>query len=413
MIDPPARSRAANLAWTSTTYFGEGLPWSFLHQMATEYLTAIRAPVQQVGYTSLLHGATTLKFVWGPLVDLFGTKRSWMVVLQVVLGLGMIGVAAVSTSGSLSLFWLALVVLAIIHATHDIACDGYYMLALRRSDQALYSGVRVAAFRVAMIVGSSWLVYLAGKTSWPVGFTAAGVIMMMVGAGNALFIPRVAEPHVSGIGGSTPTQRHGREYLAAYQSFFAQPQAVLVLAFMFCFKLGDILTFAMSRPLLRDIGISTAQRGLIATPQMLAHIGGAMVAGALIARYGLKRCLTPMTYFMALPLYILLAWVKPSIEWVVVVVVAEQFAGGLGSTASVVFLMNRSRRMFSASHYAFASGVVALGSMLIGAISGHLNASLGHRWYFVVCFLFSVPSLILVLFVPKQDIDEQTKPAAG
>ena len=92
---PKAKSKRA-LLWTSTTYFGEGLPWSFLHQMAAEFLTAIGASNAQVGMTSALHGAVTLKFLWSPIVDLFGRKRTWLWVMQIILGLGMLGVAAMS-----------------------------------------------------------------------------------------------------------------------------------------------------------------------------------------------------------------------------------------------------------------------------------------------------------------------------
>jgi PAT family beta-lactamase induction signal transducer AmpG len=411
---PPRKPR--NLAWVASTYFGQGFPWSFLHQMGTEYLTAVRAPIEQVGYTSWLHLATTLKFLWGPVVDMAGTKRRWMVVLQVLLGVAMLGVAAVTRASGLGMFWVSMSLLAIMHATHDIACDGYYMLALSRKDQALYSGARVAAFRVAMWVGSSVLVSLAGTTSWPLAFGAAGVLMMVVGATNALFIPHFAEPIPDGKAASAPGAATLSEakhrappgtYLAAYRTFFGQPQAVVVLLFIFTFKLGDIMMFAMSKPLLRDIGIGTMQRGLIATPQLAAQFTGAILAGWIFARWGIERCLIPVVYLMNLviPLYAVMAWTSPRWPWVVTVVVIEQFAGGMGATAQTVYLMQRCRRAFSASHYAFATAVTALGTTLSGAFSGHLNGAVGHRWYFILCFAFGIPSMILVLLVPKAALD--------
>jgi PAT family beta-lactamase induction signal transducer AmpG len=261
-----------------------------------------------------------------------------------------------------------------------------------------------------MFVGSSALVFLAGKTNWLMGFGAAGAIMIVLGLGNGLFVPRVDEsvPRDDAKAGAKAGARRVASYFSAFRSFFAQPHAPLVLAFIFCFKLGDLMTFAMSRPLLRDIGIDTAQRGLIATPQMLSHMAGALAGGWLISKYGLERCLAPMIYFMAIPLYIVIAWTEPSFSWVVVIVILEQFAGGMGSTAQIVYLMRRCRRAFSASHYAFASAVTAVGTTVVGAQSGHLNGALGHRWYFVACFLFSVPSMILVLFVPKAPLDPET-----
>jgi MFS transporter, PAT family, beta-lactamase induction signal transducer AmpG len=409
--EEPERKR--NLAWVVSTYFGQGLPWTFLHQMATDYLTAIRAPVQQVGYTSWLHTATSFKFAWSPLVDLTGTKRRWMVVLQMVMGVGMFGVAFISREalGGLGMFWLSLALLAIVHATHDIACDGYYLLALSRRQQALYSGARVAAFRAAMLVGSSALVFLAGVTSWPMGFAAAGALMFLTGLGNALFVPRVPEPERKARSAGEGKRVGPPAFLNAYRTFFTQPHAGLVLAFIFCLKLGDIMTFAMSRPLMRDIGITTAQRGLLATPQMLGTMAGAILAGWVMSRYGLQRTLAPIIWFMALPLYILIAWLQPSFPWVVIIVTLEQFAGGMGSTAHTVYMMQRCRKQFSASHYAFASALVALGSTVTGGFSGHLNAALGHRWYFVICFAFSLPGMLLALIVPKAPIEQDAPPA--
>ena len=136
----PPRSKRA-LLWTSSTYFGEGLPWSFLHQMGTEFLTAIGASKTQIGSTSLLHLAVTFKFAWSPALDLFGKRRTWLWVLQLVLGLGMFAVAAVAPSRNLTAFWLVVSALAIVHATHDIACDGFYLQALDPHDQAAPEGV--------------------------------------------------------------------------------------------------------------------------------------------------------------------------------------------------------------------------------------------------------------------------------
>jgi MFS transporter, PAT family, beta-lactamase induction signal transducer AmpG len=417
---PPGVSPAANAAprskrtlfWVFTTYFGEGLPWSFLHQMGTEYLTAIGASKTQIGSTSLLHLAVTFKFLWGPIVDLFGKKRTWMWAMQLVLGAGMLVVAAVVPSGSLGVFWALLGVLAILHATHDIACDGYYLLALDQRERALFSGVRVAAFRAAMIAGSSGLVVLAGKTNWVMGFGAAGVLMTLIGLVNLAVTPRVAEPQPDTT--VTAGSSRGKRYAAPYVSFLTQPHAKMVLAFMFLYKLGDIMMFAMSKPLLRDIGIDTAQRGVLNGFGTGAFIVGSLAGGAFIARKGLERCLIPMTFIqnLAIPLYIMMAVIRPSFSGVLPIVMIEQLAAGIGAAAHVVFLMQRCRAAFSATHYAFATAVVSLGSTISGFISGPINEAVGHPWFFTIAFIASWPSLALVFYVPRTPI-ESAKPVAA
>ncbi|MES1207968.1 MAG: MFS transporter [Pseudomonadota bacterium] len=406
---PPPQKSKRTLLWVSSTYFGEGLPWSFLHQMGTEYLTAIGASKTQISSTSLLHLAVTLKFLWSPAVDLFGTKRRWLWVTQLLLGLGMFVVAAVAPTGNLTIFWRALAVLAVLHATHDIACDGFYLRALDAKEQALYSGVRNAGYRIAMLVGKSLLVVLAGQTSWFWGFGAAGALMILVAGANALVMPRPSEPKpVKEKGAGTKM----RAALAAYKSFIFQPQAPVVLSFMFLYRLGDIMMFAMATPLLKDIGIDTSLRGTISGISTVVEIGASLLGGAIISRLGLARCLTPMIYIqnLAIPLYIVIAVLKPGFWGVLPLALAEKFASGLGIAGNAVFLMQRSRSVFSASHFAFATALVSLGSTLSGFVSGPINQRVGHPTFFVIAFLASVPSLILVLFVPKNPIETTTSP---
>jgi PAT family beta-lactamase induction signal transducer AmpG len=401
----PAPRSKRTLLWVFTTYFGEGLPWSFLHQMCTEFLTATGASKTQISSTSLLHLAVTFKFAWSPIVDLFGKKRTWLWALQLLLGAGMMVVAAVAPLGNLRLFWAVVGALAIVHATHDIACDGFYLQALEEKQRALFSGVRVAAFRAAMIAGSSGLVVLAGKTSWTLGFGAAAVLMTLTGLVNFAVMPRVRQPPIAGQQGNA--KNNGERFGAAYLSFLTQPNAAIVLSFMFLYRLGDIMMFAMSKPLLKDIGIDTAQRGVLNGLGTAATIIGSMVGGAIIAKRGLERCLIPMTYIqnLAIPLYLVMAVLRPSFAGVVPIILAEQLAAGIGAAAHVVFLMQRCRAAFSASHYAFATAIVSLGSTLSGFLSGPINESVGHPWFFTIAFIASWPALILVLFVPKAPIE--------
>jgi PAT family beta-lactamase induction signal transducer AmpG len=392
------RSRRA-LLWTSSSYFGEGLPWSFLHQLATEFLTATGASKTQISSTSLFHFAVTLKFLWSPVVDLFGTQRRWLVYAQVVLGLGMLITAAVVAGGNPVLFWLVLALLSVVHATHDIACDGFYLSALGERDRALFSGVRNAAYRAATIVGSSVLVVLAGRSSWTLAFASAGGLMLLVASLNARLLPQ------------PPAQRRavGLErtaFATAYRSFFTQPQAGRVLGFLFFYRLGDIMMFAMAKPLLKEIGVGTAARGVLNGAGIVVSVLGAIAGGALLAKQGLARWLVPMTYLQsfAIPLYVVLAVTQPGLPLLSAIVLLEQLASGIGGSAHAVFLMQRTSRTFTASHFAFATAVVSVGSTLSGFASGPLNQALGHPAFFSLAFVASWPSLVLAHFVPKEAV---------
>jgi MFS transporter, PAT family, beta-lactamase induction signal transducer AmpG len=397
------RSRRT-LAWVSTANFGEGLPWSVLHQMGTEFLTAAKASSTQISSTSLFHLAVTLKFLWSPVVDLFGKKRTWVVATQLTLAGGMIAIGLASKAPSLAAFWIVASLFAVLHATHDIACDGFYLRALDGRDQALYSGVRTAAFRVAMLVGGSWLVVLAGRTSFRLAFVVAGALMLVTALVNAWLLPR--PPEARPVVAPTRAAR-AAAFLEAYKTFLGQPKAALVLGFMLVYRLGDIMMFSMSKPLLRDIGVDTASRGALYTPTTITFIVGALVGGGIIARRGLARTLVPLTYVqnLAIPLYVALAVWKPSFPVVAGIAIVEQLASGLGQSAYTVFMMQRTRGTFSASHYAFATAIVALASTLSGWLSGPLDDRFGHVAFFTIAFVASWPSLALVWFVPKTPIE--------
>jgi MFS transporter, PAT family, beta-lactamase induction signal transducer AmpG len=412
MAVEPKRSRRA-LAWVLATYFGEGLPWSVLHQMGTEFLTATGASLTQISSTSLLHLAVTFKFLWSPVVDFFGTKRRWVVATQVILGFGMFALGRATAAHGYALFWLVAGAFSIVHATHDIACDGFYMRALDRHDQALHSGTRMAGYRAAMYVGSSLLVKLAAHVSWLVAFSAAGAIMLGVAVLNALTMPHVAE-------GDAPTARaqeaSPRVALGdLFKSFFVQPQAARVLAFMFLYRLGDIMMFAMSKPLLKDLGVDTSHRADLNGIGILATVIGALTGGWFVARWDLRRTLAPILYLQnfAILLYVALAVFRPSYSTIAAFVIIEQLVAGAGASGQTVFLMQRSRGLFSASHYAFATAIVSLGSTLSGFISGPLNQHFGHPIFFMIAFVASWPALVLVWFVPKAPVEVSEAPRAA
>ncbi len=406
----PPRSKRA-LLWTSTTYFGEGLPWSFLHQMVTEFLTAIGASSTQIGATSGLHLAVTLKFLWSPVLDLFGKRRTWLWALQVVLGLGMFVVAAIAPSKNLTRLWVAVSALAVLHATHDIACDGFYLQALDRHEQALFSGTRLGAYRLAMLVGSSLLVILAGTTNWLIGFGAAGVLMLVTAAVNGVVMPHPPEEKVprAAAGGAAGK---ARAFLDAFSSFVTQPQALLVLSFMLLYRLGDIMMFAMSKPLLRDLGVDTRHRGLLNGVGGVVSIFAVVIGGAIVARRSLARTLVPLIYLqnLAIPLYLAMAIWKPRLPVIMAIVIIEQLVAGFGTAAASVFIMQRCRRAFSASHFAMATSLVSVSATFFGIASGRLDDRFGHPLFFGIACLASVPSLVLVLFVPKTPVEAE--PAA-
>ncbi len=435
MSDPqPAPPRSAGtVAWTSSTYFAEGLPWSVLHQIASEFFTAAGLPPSQVGYTSALHLTSSLKFLWSPIVDLFGTLRRWMLATQALLGL-LMGVLAVlahdlalSTGDKDTTFiWLVLIAIGVASATHDIACDGYYMDALDKDAQARHAGTRVAAFRVAMLVGNSGLVYLGGRYNWLLGFGLAAGLMLALAVAHRVFLPQSASERVRRE--VARPERTGAERAAhvreAYLSFLRQDRAVVVVLFLLTYKLGDALMFNMSKVMLRDLGVSTAERGVINGFGTVASIVGAMLGGAWIARTSLTRAIAPITILMCAtqPLYLLIAapslpmsaasladapayfnaWMAPSLSMITLIMIIEQLCGGMAVAAQMVFLMRRCHPDHKAAHFAFGTAIFAISQMVTGTYSGWIYQAQGPLVYFALACVACIPCLILLRWVPTR-----------
>lgn len=384
--------KAAALPWIASTYFAEGLPFSIVHKMASEFFTSLGASPSSVGLTSLYGLAWNAKFVWSPLVDLFGTTRRWLVVMEALLGLVVMALAWPAQRGDLGSVARVLVLVAVLAATHDVAIDGFYLRALGPTEQAAYSGVRVAAYRVAMLVGNAALFWL-GSISWFWSFFAAGAILMALALWHAQSLPaEVREPN-----------DERPPFSEAFRAFLAQPKIAVSLAFILLYNAGDAMMFAMSAPFLRSLGFAIGGRALINGLNVFAVIAGSTLGGAMIARAGLRRMLFPIAcaQSLAIPLYVALAATRPPVIWIGVVAALEQFVAGVGSSAFVVFLMRRCSGKYKASHFAIGSALMSVASTVAGSTSGYLVERLGFTTFFMLAFAASIPGVALTRWVPR------------
>jgi PAT family beta-lactamase induction signal transducer AmpG len=380
--------------WVLSTYFAEGLPFSIVRQMSSELWTAFGARLEDNGLTSLYGFAWNFKFLWSPLVDRHGTMRRWMIAAEILLALAVLAIAGPAGRGDLRLVGWGFVLVAFFAATHDVAVDGFYMRALDKQRQTAFSGVRVAAYRAALLVGSSALVVLAGRTSWSWSFVAGGGIFLGLAAAHALRLPRErAEPPAAGV-----------RYSDAIVTFLRQPRVGLILAFIVIYNAGDALMFAMSAPFLKDLGFQTTSRGLLNGAKTVAYVAGSMTGAALISRFSLRRALSPIALAQSLAIlaYVALAVARPSSPVIVGTVLFEQFAAGFGGSAMVVFLMRRCAGEHKASHFAIGSALMSVASTLAGAVSGFLAVRTGFTVFFLIAFAASIPGVVLSRFVPKE-----------
>jgi PAT family beta-lactamase induction signal transducer AmpG len=186
--------------WAFTTYFAEGLPYTLIRMVSSVFFRDMRVSLEAIGLTSLFGIPWVIKFLWGPPVDQFGTKRKWMLIVQFLLILLFVAVALITPLPSgVKLIAGLLFLGAFLSATHDIAIDGYYMEALDKNGQAKFVGYRVMAYRLAMMAGTGIIVTVGTTVSWIAAYSAAGVFLGLLFAYHLLFLPRV-EKETRGLG---------------------------------------------------------------------------------------------------------------------------------------------------------------------------------------------------------------------
>ena len=410
-----ARPAASPWWWIPSLYFGQGLPYVVVMLLSVVFYKNLGVPNTDIAlYTSWLYLPWVIKPLWSPAVDLLGSKRSWVVLLQAAVGIAF-ALLALAVPGkaflliTLGMFWL----MAFASATHDIAADGFYLLALSERNQAAFVGLRSAFYRAAMITGQGGLVFLAGRLTewtgdprraWLSIFMGLAVFFLLLASWHRVVLPRPAADGPSAAGTSLFSG-----FLATFSSFFRRRDILLVLGFLLTFRLGEAQAIKMVAPFLLDpaakggLALSTAQVGLVyGTIGVASLTVGGIIGGYLISRMGLKRWLWPMTVAVHLPnlAFVYLATFRPEgLVTVATAIAIEQFGYGFGFTAYTMFLVMIADGPHKTAHYAIGTGFMALGMMLPGMASGWIQELLGYRLFFIWVCCATVPSIILTAFL--------------
>lgn len=410
--------------WIPTLYFGQGLPYVAVMTLAVVMYKQLGVSNTEIAlYTSWLYLPWVIKPLWGPVVDLLGAKRRWIVLLQLAIG-ATLALVALTVPGprflqwTLALFWL----MAFASATHDIAADGFYMLALPASTQAAFVGVRSTFYRLSMIGGQGGLVVLAGwlqdrgqgvPIAWAGVFWLLALVFVAFGLYHLWALPR---PLVD-----RPAPRQGRfwaDFATVFAAFFRRRDIVRVLAFLLLYRFAEAQLLKLVAPFLLDgrgaggLGLRVQDVGIAyGTVGVAALTVGGLLGGWLVSQGGLKRLLWPLLLSMHAPnaVFVALAWWQPdSLALVSAAIALEQFGYGLGFTAYMVFMLMVASRSdidpgrgnpHQTAHYALCTGFMALGMMLPGMAAGWLQAQLGYTGFFAWACVATLPSFAAAAWV--------------
>jgi PAT family beta-lactamase induction signal transducer AmpG len=405
-------------AWIPTLYFAEGLPYVAVMTISVIMYKKLNISNTDIAlYTSWLYLPWVIKPFWSPFVDLLKTKRWWIVTMQLLVGAGLAGIAFTIPMSNffqitLAVFWLV----AFSSATHDIAADGFYMLALDVSEQALYVGIRSTFYRIATIFGQGVLIVLAGGLeNWTGNIPFAWSITFYILSG--LFIafclyhkfilptPKTDKSTVTDVSASNIF----KEFLATFITFFQKKQAGVAILFMLLYRLPEAQLVKLINPFLLDplekggLGLSTAEVGIVyGTVGILGLTIGGIIGGICASKGGLQRWLWPMAWSISLTCltFVYLGYFQPqSLIIINICVFIEQFGYGFGFTAYMLFLIYYSEGEHKTAHYAICTGFMALGMMLPGMAAGWLQDHIGYENFFVWVMICCAATIAVCAFV--------------
>ena len=421
--------------WVPTLYFAEGIPYFLVNNISVMMFTKMGVPNGQMAFfTTLLYFPWFLKGLWSPIVDVIRTKRWWIITMQVLMTAMMLLLTLslpkpspeliASGQTSAGLFWFTLVlfiITAFASATHDIAADGFYMLAHDQSSQAAFIGIRSTFYRISSVFGQGVLVFIAGLIerrtgnipfSWQLTLGVSAAVFALVSLYHIFFLPRSDEdrPRMSAEDASGTWKELG----ASFVTFFTKKGVALAILFMLLYRLPEGFLIKMCQPFLvaavekGGLGLGTDVVGIVyGTFGVIALLLGGILGGLLASRLGLRKSLWWMAACMTLPCltFVYLAIAQPANVVVITIALAiEQFGYGFGFTAYMLYMMYFSEGEFKTSHYAICTAFMALSMMLPGFVAGYIQEAIGYVNFFWMVMLCCVAT-VGVTFAARRKVD--------
>lgn len=413
-------------SWIPTLYFAEGFPYVLIVTVSVIMFKKLGVSNSDVTlYTGWLYLPWVIKPLWSPFVDLIKTKRWWVTTTQIILGAGLAGIAfSIPTSNflqwTLAIFWL----LAFSSATHDIAADGLYMLGLSEGDQSLFVGIRNTFYRIASIAGQGGLLIVAGilekstgtvRTAWSLTFLTAAIIMILLAIYHIKALPKPSDD----IHSITSVKQLFIGFIHTFKTYFCKPGIVTAILFILLYRFPEAQLTKICPLFLIDpvseggLGLTTEQVGFAqGTLGVIGLLIGGIIGGAVISAKGLKKSLWPMVMAISIPdlVYVFLSYFPTANMFIISsCIFIEQLGYGFGYTAYTLFLIYFARGEQQTSHYAISTGIMALGMMLPGMISGKLQEIMGYKMFFIwIILCCSITFIVSAIIKFEPDFGKKT-----
>ena len=424
--------------WIPTLYFAEGIPYFLVNNISVMMFTKMGVPNGQMAlFTSLLYLPWTIKPFWSPFVDIIKTKRWWFIAMQILMTAAFVLLTITiphpspeliaSGQTPISLFTVMLILFIIVafaSATHDIAADGFYMLALTSHEQAAFVGIRSTFYRLSSIFGQGVLLVVAGlletKTgdiplAWQLTLLFTSIIFALITLWHIFFTPKPASDRSSLGDDAKSVGAILREFGRTFVTYFKKPGIWLAMIFMLVFRLPEAFLIKMINPFLvasnevGGLGLATEQVGIVyGTIGILFLTIGGILGGWFASKVGLKKSMWCMAACMTLPCltFVYLSMALPtSLVAISIALAIEQFGYGFGFTAYMLFMIYFSEGEFKTAHYAICTAFMALSMMIPGMFAGYIQEALGYVGFFWMVIACCAATLIITVFA-RRAVDE-------
>ncbi|MGA9121131.1 MAG: MFS transporter [Bacteroidota bacterium] len=407
--------------WVPTLYFAEGLPFVAIAVVSSLMYKSMGIGDAQIAmWTSLVMIPWTLKPLWGPVLEMFKTKKYFVVATQFLGGIGFGLVALTLPLGDFFRYSLALLaIIAFNGATHDIAADGVYINVLTEKLQAKFVGWQGASYNIAKIFSQGLLVFIAGQLettvgtvhAWMIVMAAFGIVLVALSLYHARVLP------TGGAASQVQSLRQGFSTLwDVIRTFFEKKYILWGIAFIVLYRFAEgqaIKIVPLFFKAARDqggLGLSTSEIGIVyGTFGAAAFVLGSILAGYFTAGRGLRKSLFILCAFFNIPfvVYAFLAIAQPTNLFVIgTAVVFEYFGYGFGFVGLILFMMQQiAPGRYKMAHYAFATAIMNLGMNIPSMLSGFVSDWLGYRGFFIWVMFATIPSFLMTWFVPFREIE--------
>lgn len=395
--------------------FSAGLPFLLVFSTMSAWLTDYSVSRTTIGFFSWIGILYSIKVVWAPVVDRvrlpffchLGQRRGWMLIAQIGIAFGLIGLAMVDPSQDLQLIALLGLLVAFSSATQDVVIDAYRIEIADSEKQAALAGAYIFGYRLALLVAGAGALYLADFFSWSVAyFVMAALVSVGIVTTCVVVEPKKVPLDPATDKAMAPlnlgVNRIADAVVQPFKEFFQRNGwlAIVLLALIATYRISDITMGVMANPFYLDLGFTKTEiANVVKVFGFWMTLSGSFLAGIFVVRYGLSRMLLLGAVMVALTNF-LFAWMaelEPSIAILTLVVSADNLSGGMANVVFIAFLSYLTNRSYTATQYAMFSSLMTLLGKFVGGFAGVVVDLFDYTTFFVYAAGLGLPAIALVI----------------